>query len=133
MIMKYGGSWRTWQRVCTTGVADVQVTTIKPTLPSTVTLGNAHLISYSVKNGWANVTIMLNLIASPKFEWTSIATGLPKSDKDIYSVSYGEYGMNNSSIGFRARNTGSLEMLVRSEIKNRDWWNVTLSYPVKEE
>ena len=134
MIMKHGGTWGTWQRVCTTSVADVPLTNIKPTLPSTVKSGNSKVIRYSIKNGWANVTIILNLIASPKFSWTSVATGLPKSDDTIYSVvSYGENGINNASVGFRLVSNGELQMLVGSEITKNDWWNLSFSYPVKEQ
>lgn len=127
------GTGLTWSRVCTTSVADVPMTTINPTLPSTVTSGNTKTIHYIIKNGWANVTIIMQLIASPKFIWTKIATGLPKSYDTIYPVvSYGENGINNASVGFRLVSKGELEMLVGSEITKNDWWNVTFSYPVAE-
>ena len=133
MLIKLTGKWGTWQRLCATSVADVPITNITPTLPSTVKTGNTKVIRYSIKNGWANITIVLNLVASPKFGWTSIATGLPKSDDTIYSVvSYGENGINNASVGFRLVSNGELQMLVGSEITKNDWWNLSFSYPVAE-
>ena len=92
-----------------------------------------HFIRYSVKNGWANVSIIMNLNASPELPWTSIATGLPKPDKEVNTSSFGETSVNNASIGFRLKENGILEMLVGSEITESDWWNINFSYPVKEQ
>ena len=127
-----GSKWKRIGRVCITNVANVKTTNIKPTFPSTVTLGTTQIISYSVKNGWANVSIVMQLKASPKLGWTSIATGLPKTDKEIHSVSYGETGINNNRVAFRLKVTGALEILISSEITQTDWWNVNFSYPVVE-
>ena len=126
------GGWTKWRKLCSSSVTDVGPTTITPTFPSTVTLGSTQMIYYSIKNGWANVSVILNLKASPKFTWTTIATGLPKPDKEINTSSFGETAVNNASVGFRLKPTGALEMLVGSEITQTDWWNVNVSYPVKE-
>ena len=127
-----GTRWIRVGRVCITNVVNVKTKNIKPTFPSTVTLGTTQIISYSVKNGWANVSIVMQLKASPKLGWTSITTELPKPDKEIHSVSYGETGINNNRVAFRLKTTGALEMLVSSEITQTDWWNVNFSYPVAE-
>ena len=127
-----GTNWTKVGSVCTTNVADVKTTTIEPTFPSTITLGKMQTIYYSVKNGWANVSIIMNLNASPELTWTSIATGLPKPDKEINSSSFGETAVNNASVGFRLGIDGILEMLVGSEITKSDWWNINFSYPVAE-
>ena len=53
MIMKNGGNWTKWQRVCTTSVADVPLTTVS--LDSSKFL-NGHF-NYEVKNGICYVYI----------------------------------------------------------------------------
>ena len=60
-------------------------------------------------------------------------TGLPKPDKEIHSVSYGEIGINNASVAYRLKRTGILEIRICSEITQSDWWNVNISYPVAEQ
>lgn len=122
----------TFKRVCTTGVSDIPLTTITPTFPSTIKLGEIQTIRYSVKNGWANVGIVTNLKASPELFWFNIANGLPKPDKEINSSSHGETGINNASVGFKLDTNGGLAMLVGSEITQPDWWNINFSYPVAE-
>ena len=56
MIMKNTGVWGTWERVCTTSVADVPFT--KLTLDSSVftSVDNSTYISYSVRNGICTIT-----------------------------------------------------------------------------
>ena len=125
-------NWTSWQKVCSTGVADVGTTTIKPTFPSTITLGTSQNIRYSIKNGWANLSIAMQLKASPKLSWTTIATGLPKPDKIVTISSFGETFVNNASIGFTVNKDGVLQMLIGSEITQSDWWNINVSYPVAE-
>ena len=125
-------NWTSWQKVCTTTVADVGTTTIKPTFPSTITLGTSQNIRYSIKNGWANLSIAMQLKASPKLSWTTIATGLPKPDKIVTISSFGETFVNNASIGFTVNKDGVLQMLIGSEITQPDWWNINVSYPVAE-
>ena len=125
-----GTKWIRVGSVCTTLVADVKATSIKPTFPSTVKLGKTQIINYSIKNGWANVSIIMQLSASPKLDWTKIATGLPKPDKEVNTSSFGETAVNNAGIGYRLNTNGILEMLIGSEITQSDWWNVNFSYPV---
>ena len=127
---KGADGWCTWQKVCVTSVNDVPTTVIVPTFPSTVTLGPTQKIYYSIKNGWANVSIILNLSASPKLTWTEIVEGLPKPDKEINTSSFGETAVNNASVGFRIGQDGILEILVGSAITKPDWWNVNFTYPV---
>ena len=74
----------------------------------------------------------MNLKASPKLGWTTIATGLPKPYEPVVTSSLGETSVNNASVGFRIKLDGTLDMLIVSEITKSDWWNVTLSYPVAE-
>ena len=133
ILLKSSGVWRTWQKLCSTSVADVGVTIITPTFPSTVTFGKTNITRYSVKNGWANVTIIMNLIASPKLDWTSITTELPKPDKEVHVAYCGETGINNTNVAFRLKVNGALDMLVSSEITKSDWWNLSFSYPVAEQ
>lgn len=89
-------------------------------------------VASSVKNGWANVSIITHLTASHKLSWFNIAKGLPKPDKEVNMASFGETAVNNASIGFRLGTDGVLEMLVGAEITLSDWWNINFSYPVKE-
>ena len=128
----YNGTWGNWGTISSTSVADVGTTTIKPTFPSTITLGTSQRIQYSIKNGWANVSIAIQLKASPKLDWTTIATGLPKSDKQVNTLSFGETSVNNASIGFRLVTNGILEMKIGSEITQSDWWYINITYPVAE-
>ena len=127
-----GSKWIRIGRFCTTNVANVGLTTIKPTFPSTVKLGNTQTTKYIIKNGWANVTIIMNLKASPKLGWTTIATGLPKPYEPVVTSSLGETSVNNASVGFRIKLDGTLDMLVGSEITKSDWWNLSFTYPVAE-
>ena len=123
-------NWSTWQRVCTTSVADVGMKTINATLPSTVTLGSSQRIIYSIKNGWANVSIVAQF-ASPKLSWVVIATGLPKPDKTVNTSTVGETFVN-ANVAYRIKTDGTLEMLIATEITQLNWWNINVSYPVAE-
>ena len=126
----YNGTWGDWGTISTTSVADVGVTTINATLPSTVTLGSSQRIIYSIKNGWANVSIVAQF-ASPKLSWTAIATGLPKPDKTVNTSTLGETFVN-ANVAYRIKTDGTLEMLISSEITKLNWWNINVSYPVAE-
>ena len=130
MIMRNADGWGTWRRVCATGVSDIEPTTINPTLPSTVTLGSSQRIIYSIKNGWANVSTVMQF-ASPKLSWTVIATGLPKPDKTVNTSTLGETFVN-AGVAYRIKTDGTLEMLIASEITQLNWWNINVSYPVAE-
>ena len=129
---KGADGWCTWQKVCVTSVADEPTTIITPTFPSTIILGKTQKIYYSIKNGWASVSIIIELSTSPKLTWTIIAEGLPKPDKEINTSSFGETAVNNASVGFRLKGNGVLEMLVGAEITQSDWWNISFAYPVAE-
>ena len=129
---KGADGWCAWQKVCVTSIADEPTTIINPTFPSTITLGKTQKIYYSIKNGWASVSIIIELSTSPKLTWTIIAEGLPKPDKEINTSSFGETAVNNASVGFRLKGNGVLEMLVGAEITQSDWWNISFSYPVAE-
>ena len=127
----YNGTWGDWGTISTTSVADVGVTTINPTLPSTVTLGSSQRIIYSIKNGWANVSTVMQF-ASPKLSWAVIATGLPKPDKTVNTSTVGETFVN-ANVAYRIKTDGTLEMLIATEITQLNWWNINVSYPVAEE
>ena len=127
--INYNGSkWIRIGRFCTTNVADVGMKTITPTLPSTVTLGSSQRVIYSIKNGWANVSIVAQF-ASPKLSWTAIATGLPKPDKTVNTSTVGETFVN-ANVAYRIKTDGTLEMRIDSEITQLNWWNINVSYPV---
>ena len=123
-------NWTSWEKLCTTSVADVEMKTINATLPSTVTLGSSQRIIYSIKNGWANVSIVAQF-ASPKLSWTAIATGLPKPDKTVNTSTVGETFVN-ANVAYRIKTDGTLEMRIDSEITKLNWWNINVSYPVAE-
>ena len=123
-------NWTSWERLCSTSVADVGTTTIKPTFPSTVTLGSSQRIIYSIKNGWANVSTVMQF-SSPKLSWTVIATGLPKPDKTVNTSTLGETFVN-ANVAYRIKTDGTLEMRIDSEITQLNWWNINVSYPVAE-
>ena len=127
----YNGTWGDWGTISTTSVADVGVTNINPTLPSTVTLGSSQRIIYSIKNGWANVSTVMQF-ASPKLSWVVIATGLPKPDKTVNTSTVGETFVN-AGVAYRIKTDGTLEMRINSEITQLNWWNINVSYPVAEE
>ena len=129
---KGADGWCVWQKVSVTSAADEPTTLINPTFPSTITSGKTQKIYYSLKNGWASVSIIIELSTSPKLTWTIIAEGLPKPDKEINTSSFGETAVNNASVGFRLKGNGVLEMLVGAEITQSDWWNISFSYPVAE-
>ena len=116
--------------VSTTNVKDVPTTTITPTLPSTVTLGKSQTVSYSIKNGWAHVSIVMQF-ASPKLNWAVIATELPKPDKTVNVSTVGETFVN-AGVAYRIKTDGTLEMLIATEITQLNWWNTNVSYPVVE-
>ena len=129
--INYNGSkWIRIGRFCTTNVADVGTTTIKPTFPSTVTLGSSQRIIYSIKNGWANVSTVMQF-SSPKLSWTVIATGLPKPDKTVNTSTVGETFVN-ANVAYRIKTDGTLEMRIDSEITQLNWWNINISYPVAD-
>ena len=123
-------NWTSWESVCTTSVVDVGVKTINPTFPSTVTLGSSQRIIYSIKNGWANVSTVMQF-SSPKLSWTVIATGLPKPDKTVNTSTLGETFVN-ANVAYRIKTDGTLEMRIDSEITQLNWWNINVSYPVAE-
>ena len=124
-------NWTSWERLCSTSVADVEPKTINPTFPSTVTLGSSQRIIYSIKNGWANVSTVMQF-SSPKLSWTVIATGLPKPDKTVNTSTLGETFVN-ANVAYRIKTDGTLEMRIDSEITKLNWWNINVSYPVVEE
>ena len=130
-----GTNWTKIGRVCTTNVADIPTTTITPTLPSTVKIGKMHFIRYSVKNGWANVSIIMHLDSAPKTDWFPIANNLPKPDKEINFSTIGESTANIAPIAFRLEKLDdgrTLEMMVGAEFTVPNWYNVNFSYPVAE-
>ena len=131
MLIKSSGVWRTWRKVCATSVADVPNTNINLTLPSTVTLGKSQRATYSIKNGWANVSIVAQF-ASPKLSWVVITTGLPKPDKTVNTSTIGETFVN-ANVAYRIKPDGTLEMQIDSEITQLNWWNINVSYPVAEQ
>ena len=122
----------TFRKVCATSIEDVPTTYITPSFPSSITLGSTQNICYSIKNGWANVSIIMELVASTNLDWFAIASGLPKPDKEVNASSFGEKAINNTSIGFRIKPTGTLELKTSSEITEEDWYNMNFSYPVAE-
>ena len=126
----YNGTWGNWGTISSTGVKDVGTTTIKPTFPSTVTLGSSQRIIYSIKNGWANVSTVMQF-ASPKLSWIAIATGLPKPDKTVNTSTVGETFVN-ANVAYRIKTDGTLEMRIDSEITRLNWWNINVSYPVAQ-
>ena len=130
MIIKYFGEWGTWQRLCATSVADVPFKKVNLTFPSTVILGKSQTVSYSIKNGWAHVSIVMQF-ASPKLNWTVIATELPKPDKIVNVSTVGETFVN-AGVAYRIKTDGTLEMLIATEITQLNWWNTNVSYPVVE-
>ena len=128
-----------WQKVCTTStsVADVGTTTINPTFPSTITLGKSQNIRYSIKNGWANVSIAMQLKASPKLSWTTIATGLPKPENDVAAGAWYPIGSNvtcdlapSQTLLVKVGLDGSLSNYVGTNDKP---YYGSFSYPVAEE
>ena len=125
-----GSKWIRIGRFCTTNVADVEPKTINPTFPSTVTLGSSQRVIYSIKNGWANVSTVMQF-SSPKLSWTVIATGLPKPDKTVNTSTVGETFVN-ANVAYRIKTDGTLEMRIDSEITQLNWWNINVSYPVAE-
>lgn len=131
----FGGTWSDWKKVCTTSVADIPTTTITPTFPSSVKIGKMHFIRYSVKNGWANVSVILHLDSAPKTDWFPIANNLPKPDKEIIFSTIGESNANVAPIAFRLEKLDegrTLEMMVGAGFTVPNWYNVNFSYPVAE-
>ena len=58
MIMKYGGKWRTWQRLCATSVADVPKTNIAPADEARfIGFKGNSMCNYCVVNGVCYVSI----------------------------------------------------------------------------
>ena len=126
-----GTNWNYCGNYCMTNVNNVSPTSITPTFPDTITVSKSYIV-YSVKNGWANVQIALNINAtsSALSAWVNIASGLPKPDKEINTSSFGEKG--TSSIGYKISTDGNLHLISTKQITTVDWWNVNFSYPVAE-
>ena len=130
-----GTNWEKVGRVYTTKVDNIPTTTITPTFPSSVKIGKRHFIRYSVKNGWANVSIIMQLDSAPKLDWFPIANNLPKPDKEINLSTIGEAPANIAPIAFRLETLDegrTLEMMVGEEFTVPNWYNVNFSYPVAE-
>ena len=130
MIMKNGGNWGTWQRVCTTSVADVPVTNITTNLVSTkVALDNSDsYATYYVKSGTCYVTIWsLRLIEACSVE--TIFNGLPKSTIGVTCPLCN--GVESFAQVFMSPNSGVIAFNANASLVNKSGY-CSFSYPVAE-
>ena len=131
MILKHSGTWGTWQRVCTTRVADVPKTTVTTTVPSGIVAGSGGAyVEYVVKNGWCNAVYMFNIVSSTIIPWTKIATGLPKpAISNVNAILINEDG-ELKRIATRIRTDENLYLSINEPISEAGWWMGAVTYPV---
>ena len=125
-----GGVWGTWQKVCTTKVADVPVTNITTNLVSTkVALDNSDsYATYYVKSGTCYVTIWsLRLIEACSVE--TIFNGLPKSTIGVTCPLCN--GVESFAQVFMSPNSGVIAFNANASLVNKSGY-CSFSYPVAE-
>lgn len=126
-----GTAWGRIGNINYTNIDDVKTTRITPTFPSTMSVANNSIL-YSVKNGWANVEVAINIgSASSTTKWETIASGLPKPDKELNMSVPGE-NATGVVVGYIINQNGDLLLYTSEVITTGDWWNINFSYPVAE-
>ena len=112
-----------WQKVCTTTVADVGVTTITP-VNSAIT----GTIEYTVKNGICYVSL-INVKSTTNSNGLSMSTTMPKSAINSHSAIFKQVGNGNIGIVYITKNTTQLTANIYiSDIIG----DCSFSYPVAE-
>ena len=126
----WNNTWGTWQKVCTTKVADVPVTNITTNLVSTkVALDNSDsYATYYVKSGICYVTIWsLRLIEACSVE--TIFNGLPKSTIGVTCPLCN--GVESFAQVFMSPNSGVIAFNANASLVNKSGY-CSFSYPVAE-
>ena len=124
------GTWQGWEKLCTTGVADVPVTNITTNLVSTkVALDNSDsYATYYVKSGTCYVTIWsLRLIEACSVE--TIFNGLPKSTIGVTCPLCN--GVESFAQVFMSPNSGVIAFNANASLINKSGY-CSFSYPVAE-
>lgn len=123
--------WGAWTEICMTKVADVPLTSITPTYPSSINVSSNN-IQYAVKNGIASVNIIVQASSiTSTIPWTVIYSGLPKPITGKNIVVYPEGGAM-CALGFQINTNGDLKLLAKSTNSTSDWWCGNFTYPVAD-
>ena len=130
MIMKYGGRWRTWQRVCTTSVADVPVTDIKFTSTTNYKPSTQVAFKYTVSNGICYVSGGIQCVSSNNSYITVCTLPKPKNGWQ-YCKTFRIDGSRDesSTVMMLINENGELELSMGTATGE---YRCTFSYPVKE-
>ena len=128
MIMKYGGRWRTWQRLCATSVADVSTTTITFTSTTNYKQSTQVALKYIVSNGICYVSGGINCV-SPSSSDTRVST-LPKPKAGYQYCKTIGVGSNATDTNTPLLFVGTKgELFLSKGLANGDY-RCTFSYPV---
>ena len=137
MIMKNGGKWGTWQRVCTTKIKDIGITYINTFEDETyVKPTGTNSCSYHVTNGHCIVTLQ-TLCLSTTNSFIQIVSGLPKPKTFLYANIIDRNMTSNSGARgvFQITTSGAINVVCNygdtSVTAGRNLY-ATFSYPVKE-
>lgn len=132
MIMKNQGVWGTWQRVCTTTVADVSKTRMTFSNETYCKPINAEEgVVYEVKNGICFVHVKItNTLTSTNLQYKTFCTGLPKPSVSI-GFSAIDRDFKGSGANFVLTLDGELQILC-ADTTNIGKYYTIFSYPVAE-
>ena len=75
---------------------------------------------------------MFHLVSATTFEWTEIATGIPKPANNVNMVLINAGGEISRNIFTKIDSTGSVYSKLPVKIDTADWWTCNVSYPVAE-
>ena len=128
MIMKYLGKWGTWQRVCTTSVADVvQTTTI---FTDTTNYKPSPIVGfkYAVSNGICYVTGGINCV-SPTSSNVEVCT-LPKPKLGSLCYKTFSFSNNDTNTAFIVIGAGG-KLNLSKGVANVEY-RCSFTYPVAE-
>ncbi len=138
MIIKNGGKWGTWQKLCATRIKDVNITYINTFEDETyVKPTGTNSCSYHVTNGHCIVTLQ-TICLSTSQDFVQIVSGLPKPKVFLYSNAIDRQMTTNSGARgvFQLNTTGVLKVVCNygdtSVTAVRNLY-ATFSYPVAEE
>ena len=129
MIMKYYGTWGTWQRVCTTSVADVAPTTT--TFTDTKNYKPSPIVGfkYTVSNGICYVTGGINCV-SPSSNNVEVYT-LPKPKLGSLCYKTFSFSSNDTNTTFIVIGAGG-KLNLSKGVANVEY-RCSFTYPVAEQ
>ena len=129
MIMKNNGKWGTWQRVCTTSVADVEQTTVTFTDTTNYKPSDIVGFKYTVSNGICYVTGGIKCV-SPTSSNVIVYT-LPKPKLGSLCYKTFSFSSNDTNTTFIVIGAGG-KLNLSKGVANTEY-RCSFTYPVLEE